>query len=394
MEGDVTLLNPDPNTQAIRETPVDFRNKGVYPSCTPRNSPRTQDWADRICQREPHLEKGGPMRISESAIRVFVAALVASSAGCSTSVLKHTKGTTYGDIMVGDARVSSRERLVNDRLTQDNWLKDELKRADQQDFGFQGASDLRSFVGTSTRLEVAANPIEIDRYRAQARESADAARRSEEQANLDNQLLRQYKQRQLEAMTEQPAAAFTYSPPTSKPETSAARALPPVPSAVDDLRKLDASKFTIDPNNLRLADKLKPSPNDVLRDKLEYRSMIRAEILENALDDRHDLKGNTLLRFDLDAAVRPDDNTSAWAVITVEIDTKHWLQDCEKNDLYDDWAKHVNTELRERTLLLMRKSFEAARLAKAKAAPDKEDEYYIKGMVAFLPDYLLCGDST
>ncbi len=331
------------------------------------------------------------MRMSGSAIRVFVVALVAFSVGCSTSVFKHTKGTTYGDIMVGDARVSSRERLVNDRLTQDSWLKDELKRADQQDFGFQGASDLRSFVGTSTRLEVTANPLEIDRYRAQAAQSADAARRSEEQANLDNQLLRQYKQRQLEAMNEQPASAFTYNPPTAKPETPTAPSLPAVPKAVEDLRQLDTSKSTIDPSNLRLADKLKPSPNDVLRDKLEYRNLIRTEILENALDDRHDLKGNTLLRFDLDAAVRPDDDTSAWAVITVEIDTKNWLQDCVKEELYEKWVKYVQTELRERTLLLLRNSFEAARANEGEAAPNKKDEAYIKGIVAFLPDYLLLG---
>ncbi|KAF0165090.1 MAG: Uncharacterized protein FD157_1771 [Rhodocyclaceae bacterium] len=335
------------------------------------------------------------MRTSGRHFHALALILGFSVGGCSTDIFKHTKGTTYGDITVGDARVSSRERLVNDRLTQDAWLKDELRRSDQQEFGFQGAADLRSFVGSSTRLEANANQVEIAQYRAQAAQSADAGRRQQEQAELDNQLLRQYKQRQMEAMAQQSSSAFAFTPPTGKPDASPTTAVPTSPTVVEDVRKLkdDVGKFTIDPSTLKFPDKLKPSPQEVLRDKLEYRGLIRTEMLENALDDRHDLKGNTLLRFDVDAAVRPDDDTSAWAIITVEVDTRKWEKACLAQDLYGRWVSHVGMDLRERTLLLMRRGFEAGRAAEAekgpKASQAEKDAAFIAGMVAFLPDYVL-----
>lgn len=288
------------------------------------------------------------MRISLRQFRALAFVMAFSVGGCSTNVFKHTKGTTYGDIMVGDARVSSRERLVNDRLTQDAWLKNELSRSDQQEFGFQGATDLRSFVGSSTRLEVNANPIEIDRFRAQAAQSAEPA----------------------------PAA-------------------PTGPKVAEGVRTLkdDAGKFTIDPSTIKVPDKLKPSPQELLRDKLEYRGLIRAEMLENALDDRHDLKGNTMLRFDLDATVRPEDDTSAWAVINVEVDTSKWYDVCIKDELYQKWVNHLARELRERTALMVRKGQEAGRVGEkevgSKATQAKKDQGFLAGMMAFLPDYLL-----
>ena len=327
-------------------------------------------------------------------IRALALVLGFSVSGCGTDIFKHTKGTTYGDIAVSDARVSSRERLVNDRLIQDAWLKEQLTRSDQQEFGFQGAADLRSFVGSSTRLEANTNQVEIDRYRAQAGQSADAARKQQEQADLDNQLQRQYKQRQLEAIGQQPPSNFTYTPPTAKLDAPPAPAVPSAPATAEDLRKLkdDIAKFTIDPSTIKFPDKLRPSPQEVLRDKLEYRGLIRTEMLDNALDDRHDLKGNSLLRFDLDAQVRPDDDTSAWAVINVEIDTSKWYDTCVKDGLYDKWRTHLQRELRERASLLVRNSNEAGRAAEnetgSKATQAEKDLAFIQGMVAFLPENL------
>ena len=315
--------------------------------------------------------------------------------GCSTTVFKHTKGTTYGEIMVGDARVSSRERLVNDRLMQDAWLKDELKRSDDQVFGFQGATDLRSFVGSSTRLEVNANPIEIDRFRAQAAQSADASRRQQEQDELDNQLLRQYKQRQLEAIAQQPSSAFVYTPQAGKPEVPSTPAAPTGPSVVEDMRTLkdDAGKVTIDPSSIKIPDKLRPSPQELLRDKLEYRGLIRTEMLENALDDRHDLNGNTMLRFDLDAAVRPENDTSAWAIINVEVDSSKWKDACIKDELYKKWVTYLESELRERAFMLNRNGQEAGRTAVkdlgSEATQIEKDKGYLSGIVTYIPEHLM-----
>lgn len=334
------------------------------------------------------------MNMSTGRLRAAALALALLLAGCAESVLKHSQGTTSGEIMIGDARVSSRERLVNDRLLQDAWLKDQLSRSDQQEFGFQGAVDLRNFVGSSARVEATTNQLDIERFRAQGSQSADAGRRAQEQAELDNQLLRQYKQRQLEAMAQQPATAFSYTPPTDKPGAPATLQAPALPQAREDLRNLkdDASKFTIDPSTIKLPDKLKASPLETLRDKLEYRAIIRNEMLENALDDRHDLKGNTLLRFDLDAAVRPGHDTSAWAVITVEIDTSQWRAVCMRDKLYDKWAGYIQHELRERASLLIRNGQESGRAAEQDAGPKasaaQKDLHFVAGLVSYLPEYI------
>jgi hypothetical protein len=330
---------------------------------------------------------------------VVLALGLMASGRTSAVIFKHRPGTTYGDIHIGDARVSSRERLINDRLTQDAWLRKELERTDQEDFAFQGAVDLRSFAGSSTRAEANLDPTQISQYRSQQAQSADAVRRQNEQADLDNQLLRQYKQRQMEAMAQQPVTGFTYMLPASDAKKADTPPTPPnAPTAIEDVRKLkdDVGKSIIDPSTIKLPDKIKPSPQEVLRDKLEYRGMIRNEIIENALDDRHDLRGNTLLRFDLDATVLPENDTSAWAVINVEIDTTKWKQTCIDTNLYAAWIAYLDRELRERALLLIRYGQEAGatyeeqkKRTKPGASQHELAMAHIGGMVSFLPDYIL-----
>ena len=61
------------------------------------------------------------------------------------------------------------------------------------------------------------------------------------------------------------------------------------------------------------------SPVDEFRDRLAYREELRNEIIENRLDDRHDLDGNTLYRIKFDATVIPQHDTSGWALIKVLI---------------------------------------------------------------------------
>ena len=63
------------------------------------------------------------------------------------------------------------------------------------------------------------------------------------------------------------------------------------------------------------------SPTEKFRDELSYREEIRNEIIENQLDDRHDIAGNTLYRLKFDATVLPGEATSAYAMIEVSIES-------------------------------------------------------------------------
>ena len=61
------------------------------------------------------------------------------------------------------------------------------------------------------------------------------------------------------------------------------------------------------------------TPVEQFRDAMAYREEVRNEILENQLDDRHDIAGNTLYRLKFDATVLPLHDTSAYAMVEVTI---------------------------------------------------------------------------
>ena len=64
---------------------------------------------------------------------------------------------------------------------------------------------------------------------------------------------------------------------------------------------------------------LTDTPIEQFRDDMAYREEVRNEILENQLDDRHDIAGNTLYRLKFDATVLPLHDTSAYAMVEVTI---------------------------------------------------------------------------
>jgi hypothetical protein len=56
-----------------------------------------------------------------------------------------------------------------------------------------------------------------------------------------------------------------------------------------------------------------------LLEEVDYREIVRSLTIENQLDDRHDLNGNSLYRFKFDASVLPGTNTQASALIKVRL---------------------------------------------------------------------------
>jgi hypothetical protein len=60
-------------------------------------------------------------------------------------------------------------------------------------------------------------------------------------------------------------------------------------------------------------------PFNRFRSLLTYREQVRSLMIENQLDDRHDLRGNSLYRLKFDAAVFPGHNTRRSAKVTVSV---------------------------------------------------------------------------
>jgi hypothetical protein len=62
-----------------------------------------------------------------------------------------------------------------------------------------------------------------------------------------------------------------------------------------------------------------PSERDKLISRADFRDQVRSLIIENQLDDRHDLNASSLYRFKFDATVVPGSNTQALAQVRVSL---------------------------------------------------------------------------
>ena len=122
-----------------------------------------------------------------------------------------------------------------------------------------------------------------------------------------------------------------------------------------DTRAGDGGPPTATPGVKPERDTFLPEPIDQFRDALAYRDEVRAELMRTQLDDRHDLAGNTLYRFDFDATIAPGNNTRASALITiaVEEDDRPKHRPHQYALLYADWHKHqqrtISNAIRQQT---------------------------------------------
>ena len=102
------------------------------------------------------------------------------------------------------------------------------------------------------------------------------------------------------------SAAFDTSLPTK--ETSGTAAMPMAPPT-SRLHSIEDSAS----NRPHIAQR------DRLKDIVDYREQVRALLIENQLDDRHDLNGMSLFRLKFDATVLPGNNTHSPALIRVSV---------------------------------------------------------------------------
>jgi hypothetical protein len=176
---------------------------------------------------------------------------------------------TSGQIFVNGPQVYTRERLVNDRYQEDAWLNKMLEATSHDDkFGDKFGYRLVT-------------------------ESRDT-----------DQLVAT-----LRAKLVPPAV----TPPA--PDTPA-KPIPPDAGSDQILKE-------------QLSPRINPSPTYQLQALRAYREQIRVLLIENQLDDRHDLRGNSLYRLRFDATVLPGNNTHAAVKVFVRITPR---------DFFTDWT--------------------------------------------------------
>jgi hypothetical protein len=105
------------------------------------------------------------------------------------------------------------------------------------------------------------------------------------------------------------------------------------------------------------APRIEQASRDRLHAQLAYRDEIRGLLIENQLDDRHDLNGNALYHFKFDVTVVPGWNTQALARVTVRVlgpaaprrepsETALEAPEVEKwHEVYLDWIESLEARL-------------------------------------------------
>lgn len=200
--------------------------------------------------------------ISTAALASAPIVLVVVAASIDRRTLFEPSETT-GQIFVNGPQIYTRERLVNDRYREDAWLQRQAERTDDEAFDPVDAVLLRM----ERRFELE------QRFGVRLPGAAPGAVHGQNDSEIES-----------EPATDRSGAA---SIPTSAggPIAHAARLLP--------LAKLE--------------------------EKEAYRQRLRTLMLANQLDDRHDLKGNSLFLLSFDVSVLPGARTHSTAKIKVEV---------------------------------------------------------------------------
>jgi hypothetical protein len=169
-----------------------------------------------------------------------------------------------GFIHVDSPEIYTRERLVNDRYQQDTWLRGRLDKSNEIEHGLEGI-----------------------RSRSVADQAFGALNVGVKATGPSNVI------------------------PAGEDESN------DVPRV--DAPELQRLKAQDEPGGVVPQLAAQPSPIADFNDRTAYRELVRNAIIENQLDDRHDLDGNTLYRLKFDATVFPTRDNSHWAMLDVRI---------------------------------------------------------------------------
>lgn len=250
-------------------------------------------------------------------------------AGCM-SYSRLEPGTTLGKIEVSGVRVSSRERMINERLKRREFLESQYTAAQalpETAFAADGGFSIRSVSGFGAGLGLS---LDADSARlAKLGKARDAQRlRNQQEMDAKDQELHLAIREKLLAEVKDgkttPEKAKEILSALKPSETSAS-----APSDVKSPDPTDAAKWRTELDRLvkSVADLPpgrqpvagKASPIDLLRDRLALLEEISSEKSINDYDDRHDLYGSTLVRLSVDATLIPEHDTSAWGVVEMRV---------------------------------------------------------------------------
>lgn len=224
--------------------------------------------------------------------------------GCSLIPAKETGGVLH----VGRPQVFSRERLLNERLGEVNWLREQLNKEIEP--GFHGIQDARSAHALLVQVGIQLNVLQGRQKTeiSQAQHENELQRLRNRQQDLINRVPEAEKetaehalQQDIKKLQDDVKALASKIDALSKP------AAPSGPGRASGLLDPQTSR-TLDPKQAQKTDAV-PMSLDRFEDQAAYRDFVNARIREKNLDDSHDLSGATLYELKFDVTFAPGTNT-------------------------------------------------------------------------------------
>jgi hypothetical protein len=257
-------------------------------------------------------------------------------------VLGGTFGCSNGTVVVGSPQIFTRERLVQERVEEESWLKSQLDKTPTE-LSFQGLRDVRDFSALSQEIRATVDPAQGQLLKLD--HNIEKAKKELELAKAEQQL-KAYRE-SLETTNSQ-SSGQTATPTSS---TSAATSAIQAPSSPP--QKVLPPTGALPSGTTAQSTTAQPGHLDLLHDQLVFRNAVRAAMRERQLDDAHDLTGSMIYDFQFDVTVKPNKGDDKYAQIRL------WLENpyCGNKDdttkeyfrqLYQTWAQAHEKLLNDR----------------------------------------------
>ena len=308
----------------------------------------------------------------------------------------------HGSLHVSHPQVHTRERLVDQRLRESQWLRKQLDKSDEIETTYQGLRDFREFVGLYGEVAAAVNPAHgrLDSLTNDARELELKTllwkqRQSELNARLGyfKDILESPKTFLPDNEDGEDADSDVGNQEGSDEESAAGESSGEEDgddggsgseSGVDEAGGDNAGEqetggsnsgggnstgiaannsgaapsvsapYGMKPSDITLPDpsklvetKAKAHPLDLFRDKLAYRDAVNAAIRSNQLDDSHDFAGQMLYELTLSLALAPGTDNQRFGEVILEFAEPECLSVRAGSlaRLYDKWVGELHLEL-------------------------------------------------
>ena len=305
------------------------------------------------------IKKGKRMYVRTGSVLVAVLAVSGCAIDLENKTFSHsvvdvaiTGEWTPANITLGAAQVFTRATLLNDRRREQRFIESLIKHSRNQKFEPQLQRDLRTLSIATAQVGISSDPTARGNFQrekeiSELKQEVNKRRLQAEIARLDAQIERIQNQ-----------AAAEVPPPVGNVDLTQNALQPPsgAPSAeVTALVTELKSKLTEILNDVGggadgrvAASDAAASPEDRFRDLQAYRGLLRAYEASNALDDTHDLGGNTFYRVQFRATVSPETIRDRFGVIeVVPTDPTHTMTEEPIAQLYWAWLAHVTRRLNQ-----------------------------------------------